>query len=223
MAPYLNRVWGGYVERLQACLERRAAGVSGYFGGQGLFNEYLVTFTELINELEPLVTAAAPLTGAVGYLGTLAFKVVSFFVNYNFQPAVLLVRTVFRAALFIFSKASSIASFILCVTVLPRRLFKLLFFVTMAAIMSALGKFFMVSIFISFKTYLIWLLLVGLSYIGIYVTKRGCTAKYLSESAIPESLHKHVLAPINMYGVAFVSSLPMIINLVFGLPTLLPM
>jgi hypothetical protein len=211
------------VVRAQGFFERKAAEVSGRFSGQGSFNVYLAAVEELINELEPLVTAAAPLTGAVGYLATLAFKVVSFFVNYNYQPVALFASTVFRAALFIFSKAFSTASFILYVTFYPRLLLKFLFFVAMAAIMSAMWKFFMISIFISFKLYLIWLPLVGLSYIWIYTAKQGYTDKRLSEGAKPESLDEHVPAPINVYGVAFVSLLPITINLIFGLPTLLPM
>lgn len=223
MGPYLNRVWGGYVERARASFDKITTEASDCLGGQELFNTYLAATQDLINEVEPFFTAAAPLTGAVGYLAALAFKVVSFFVNYNYQTIAVFVHAAFRAALFILSKASSTAGFILCITFYPRFLLKFLFFVAMATIMSALGKFFMISMFISFRVYRNWLFLTGLLYIWLYTAKRGYAARDVSESDVPENSHEHILAHVNMYGVALVSLLPLTINLLFGLPTILPM
>lgn len=130
VAPYPRGARGGYVVRAQAAPDGGAAEVSGWFDGQGFFDACTAVIEELSNGLEPLLTAAAPVTGAVGYLAALAFTAVSFFINYNYQALALFAQGASWAALFIFSKASATAGFVLHITYYPRLFLNILYFVT---------------------------------------------------------------------------------------------
>lgn len=73
----------------------------------------------------------------------------------------------------------------------------------------------MFSIFISFESWLIWLALVGMSYIAIYAAERGYADRRHTKIFARKSLHKHVLALVGM--------LPIGVSLVLGLTSILPM
>ena len=99
VAPYLNRVRDGYVERARASLERGVNELTGYLNNQEFFHRCVGTIEGVVTELEPLVTAASPVIAALGYLVALIVKVTSFFANYNYTPLALLIRTLARVAL----------------------------------------------------------------------------------------------------------------------------
>ena len=80
----------------------------------------------------------------------------------------------------------------------------------------------MASVFVSFKGYLVWLLFVGLLYIWVDSVKRAYAGTDLSKSDIPDCLHRYFQAPIDVYFALFVGLLPLIVNSIFGVPTLLP-
>lgn len=80
----------------------------------------------------------------------------------------------------------------------------------------------MASVLISVKGCLVWLLFVGLLYIWVDIVKCAYAGTDLSESDVPDCLHKYFQAPIDGYFALFVALLPLIVNSIFGVPTLLP-
>ncbi len=110
----------------------------------------------------------------------------------------------------------------LLITYYPRFFARLILLVVMAMVAKLLGALFMASVFISFKGYLVWLLFVGLLYIWVDSVKCAYAGTDLSKEDIPDCLHKYFQAPIDAYFALLVSLLPLIVNSIFGVPTLIP-